>query len=123
MFHYKLVRDGIPDIIRENGEVPVYKIIEGRDLKMAVRMKLLEEANELIRAMEKFSDSNYTLEEVQNGILDECADMLEVLIKISEEYAIPCSNIICRLKQKREEKGKFDDNIFLETTYKRPGKK
>ena len=44
----KLVRDKIPDIIRETGESPNIRIAEPDELDILLRQKILEEAKEFL---------------------------------------------------------------------------
>lgn len=44
----KLVRDKIPDIIRENGESPKIRIAKSDELDVLLRKKIVEEAKEFL---------------------------------------------------------------------------
>ena len=44
----KLVRDKIPEIIRENGEVPKVRIAGADELDILLRKKIVEEAREFL---------------------------------------------------------------------------
>ena len=44
----KLVRDKIPDIIRENGETPKVRIADPDELDKLLRLKIVEEAKEFL---------------------------------------------------------------------------
>ena len=59
----KLVRDNIPDLIRENGETPVIRTLDDGEYAACLAEKLREEVEEFL------ADSN----------LDELSDILEVL--------------------------------------------
>lgn len=63
----KLVRDKIPDIIKENGEFPIFDILSDDDYKIELERKLLEECNEVLNS----SGSDR---------IEELADLLEVMI-------------------------------------------
>lgn len=62
----KLVRDKIPDIIEEKGEIPIVKILEKEEYKKELERKLYEEYKEVLDAK---SDDR----------IEELADMLEVI--------------------------------------------
>jgi predicted house-cleaning noncanonical NTP pyrophosphatase (MazG superfamily) len=46
----KLVRDKIPEIIREAGETPKVRIAKPKELDKLLRKKILEEAREFLRS-------------------------------------------------------------------------
>jgi len=48
MSYKKLVRDNIPDIIKNNGEIPITRILSNGEYKFELEKKLLEECNEVI---------------------------------------------------------------------------
>jgi predicted house-cleaning noncanonical NTP pyrophosphatase (MazG superfamily) len=96
----KLVRDLIPEIIKEAGGTPVTAQVEGADLREALRLKVLEEVNELVDA-----DSEHLLEEI--------ADVYEVLRSITTSLSREWSEIEELARQKRIERGAFDRGIWL----------
>lgn len=59
----KLVRDNIPDIIRESGETPVIRTLEDEEFRECLGCKLREEVEEFL----------------EESSLDELSDILEVL--------------------------------------------
>lgn len=46
----KLVRDNIPNIIKENGEVPITRILTDEEYKKELEKKLDEELQEVLEA-------------------------------------------------------------------------
>jgi predicted house-cleaning noncanonical NTP pyrophosphatase (MazG superfamily) len=46
----KLVRDKIPEIIKENGDTPKVRIAEGDELDKLLREKIVEEAEEFLQS-------------------------------------------------------------------------
>lgn len=62
----KLVRDKIPNIIKEKGETPVVRILDKIEYKNELEKKLYEEYNEVIEA-------------TGDDRVEELADMLEVI--------------------------------------------
>ena len=100
----KLVRDNIPNIIDNNGEVAVTRVLDDEEYKKELYKKLLEEANEVI---------NSTEEET----LEELADVLEILSSIASLNNKFIEDIIEIARMKREKRGGFQKRLFLERTY------
>lgn len=101
----KLVRGNIPNIIKANNEVPVIRILSDEEYKNELLRKLLEEANEV--------NNSKTKEE----LLEELADVFEVLKALSELESESIDTVIDISKQKRLKRGGFTKRIFLEKTY------
>ncbi len=59
----KLVRDKIPEIIRENGEFPIVRIAGHDELDVLLREKIVEEAKEFL-----FSGDTEELVDIQEAI-------------------------------------------------------
>ena len=81
----KLVRDKIPEIIKNNGEEPIIEILNDIDYKKELEKKLYEEYLEVIES---------------SGLnrLEELADMLEViksLAALENKELNAWNNIIC----------------------------
>ena len=102
----KLVRDNIPNIIDNNGEVAVTRVLDEEKYKKELYKKLLEEANEVI---------NSTEEET----LEELADVLEILSSIASLNNKSIEDIIEIARMKREKRGGFQKRLFLERTYEK----
>lgn len=101
----KFVRDNIPNIIEGNNEVPVTRILDDKEYKKELLKKLLEEANEVNSAKTK------------NELLEELADVLEVLKALSELEGKSIEEIMEIANQKRLKRGGFKKRIFLEKTH------
>ena len=101
MIYEKLVRDNIPEIIERNGFTPETKVLSKREIQNALIEKLKEELTELT--------------ESKGGIdrVCECADMIEVLIRISELNGFTETELERIRIDKGITNGKFDKNIFL----------
>ena len=54
----KLVRDKIPNIIKEKGETPVVRILDEIEYKNELEKKLYEEYKEVIRALANLENKN-----------------------------------------------------------------
>lgn len=93
----KLVRDGIPDIIRASGRMPVTRSLAGREFIDRLFEKLVEEHAELLA-----SES-----------VEEIADMIEVLFALGQQLGHDEQTIMHRRSAKRQERGGFDHGLYL----------
>lgn len=98
--YQKLVRDNIPDIIRNNGEEPIVEVLDDERYKTELERKLLEEANEVINA---------------GGVdrVEELADLLEVMdaLVIHEGYTL--DDVLEARSSKLEKRGGFSKRLYL----------
>jgi predicted house-cleaning noncanonical NTP pyrophosphatase (MazG superfamily) len=94
----KLVRDGIPGIIRQSGREPGARKISGEELKAALKDKLVEEACEL-----RDSDDVY----------GELVDVLEVVDAIVEEFGLDRAKLEVAKKEKLGRAGGFREGYYL----------
>lgn len=107
----KLVRDKIPEII--GVDKCTYKEIKDLDKKLdLLRAKLLEESNEFIEANTNYNNS--PSKEYYNNMIEELADIEEVLHSFGKLYDIYPEDVEKRRKDKAEEKGSFNNYIFLD---------
>ena len=97
MIYNKLVRDMIPQIIKEQGEIPVTRILSGEEYTAALEQKLDEEAAEFHR------EKN----------LEELADILEVVYALAENLGCTKEQLFHMYEQKHEKRGGFQSGIFL----------
>ena len=95
--YQKLVRDKIPQIIRNGGDIPVTRTLDDEEYLTCLENKLDEEVAEFHR------DNN----------IEELADILEVIYALAEAdgYSPEELNRFCA--EKRAERGGFHDRIFL----------
>ncbi|MDD4188379.1 MAG: nucleoside triphosphate pyrophosphohydrolase [Bacilli bacterium] len=98
----KLVRNHIPDIIKNNGEIPITKILNDQEYYGELQLKLLEEAKETISAKN------------DQELLEELADIIEVIIALGKTKNITLQEILKEADIKREKRGSFSDKIYLE---------
>ena len=96
-----MVRDNIPDLIRNTGGVPVVKILGVRAYKDALRTKLVEEACECLDAKNK------------KILISELADVHEVFSAICVVENISQKEVLAHAKRKRRERGGFEKKIYL----------
>jgi predicted house-cleaning noncanonical NTP pyrophosphatase (MazG superfamily) len=97
----KLVRDGIPRIIEAGGGQPVTRVLDQAGYLAALRAKLMEEAEEAQAASDK-------------QLRSELADVLEVLQALAAAHGMSWGDVVAEAARKRDERGGFDQRIFLE---------
>ena len=97
----KLVRDRIPDIIREAGGDPTTTLLGDEDYTEALRLKLLEEVEELLAA-----PAEKRIEEV--------ADVVEVLEAMVQDYGLDWDEVEAEGLRKRHERGGFEGRVWLD---------
>ena len=96
--HYdKLVRDKIPDIIRQAGKQPVADFMSHEAMRDALNRKLLEEVNEYL----------------ESSSVEEMADVLEVLHGIAFYKGISWDTVEAARVHKRDERGGFEKGVRL----------
>jgi len=99
MKHNKLVRDRIPEIIKQK-EVPITHIADDKEYWQKLKEKLQEEVDEFIE------DNNE----------EELADILEVVYAICDFKKIDKEKLEILREKKAEERGRFKDKIILDET-------
>lgn len=97
----KLVRDNIPNIIKEKGETPIIKILDDIQYKSELEKKLYEEYKEVIEAS-------------GDDRVEELADMLEIIRALAKLENKSLEDIISIANKKNEKRGAFEDKIYLE---------
>ena len=90
----KAIRDKIPEIIKSSGKNCNVKNLDDSEFLIQLEKKLLEELNEY--------------QESKN--VEELADVLEVIYRISELKGVNLDNI---RQEKVEKRGGFEKNLFL----------
>ena len=98
----KLVRDNIPNIIKNNGEVPIIRVLNDIEYKQELEKKLYEEYNEVLSAKEA------------NDRIEELADMIEIISSLAELENSSLNEVIEVANNKNIKRGGFKDKIFLE---------
>ena len=93
----KAIRDKIPEIIAESGKKCNTKQLDDESFLAELEKKLSEEVNE------------YT----ESKDVEELADLLEVIYRISELRGVNSDKLDKIRKDKTEKRGKFDSNLFL----------
>ena len=98
----KLVRDNIPDIIRDDNETPVTRILTDGEYEIELYRKLVEECKEVFEA------------ENDNETCKELADVLEVIRAIANVKGKTLEDIIKLADDKRNKRGGFSKRVYLE---------
>ena len=93
----KVVRDKIPEIIAESGKKSNIKQLDDTSFLAELEKKLIEEVNE-------YSESKD---------VEELADLLEVIYRISELRGVNSDELENIRRDKAEKRGKFASNLFL----------
>lgn len=95
----KLIRDNIPQIIKEQGKRSVTRILSGQEFIDGLRSKLTEEVNEYLLG----------------GEIEELADILEVVYALSDTGGLSKNGLEEIRLKKRAKNGGFDKRIYLES--------
>lgn len=100
MRYHKLVRDGIPDIIRKNGDKPIFHIASDREYVAKLKDKLEEEVAEFRKSLD----------------VEELADVLEVVYALGARLGYTMRDIERIRMRKAKDRGGFAEGIILEET-------
>ena len=93
----KVIRDKIPEIIADSGKKCNTKQLDDKSFLTELEKKLTEEVNE-------YSESKD---------IEELADLLEVIYRISELRGVNSDELDKIRRDKGQKRGKFDSNLFL----------
>ena len=94
---YKLVRDKIPTIIVENGQMPEFYVAEDLEYERRLLDKMIEE-------LEEFRE---------NPCIEEAADMSEVFAAICDHWGFSVIDIAEKQSQKAKARGKLRRRFIL----------
>lgn len=97
MTYNKLVRDKIPDLIKEQGQNPVIRILDDEEYTLCLLKKLDEETAEFHRERSA----------------EELADILEVVFALADDIGISKEDLMQIYQKKHEQRGGFTDRVFL----------
>lgn len=92
----KLVRDKIPQIIRADGQEPIFRAAHNEEFDRLLRNKLAEE-------VEEFMSSDNDPEEL--------ADILEVLLALAERAGATPQQLESLRAEKAAKRGRFEQRI------------
>ena len=93
----KAIRDKIPEIIADSGKKYSLKQLDDTSFLVELEKKLNEEL----------------IEYTESKDVEELADLLEVIYRISELRGVNSDELDEIRKDKAKKRGKFDDNLFL----------
>ncbi len=102
--HNKLVRDKVPQIIRENQQIPTVRKLDDEDFVNELLRKLEEEIQEVIGARND-----------RKELMKEISDVYEVMDTIIDLYKLDKNLILELQKRKKRERGGFKERIYLES--------
>lgn len=95
MSQTKLVRDKIPQIIRDSGAEPVIRVADAEEYRGLLRDKLVEEVQEFLASEDP----------------TELADVLEVLLALADDLGVDRNHLEKLRTAKVCERGGFADRI------------
>jgi predicted house-cleaning noncanonical NTP pyrophosphatase (MazG superfamily) len=95
MFPGKLVRDRIPEIIRQSGSTPIVRTARGDEYAAYVNAKLTEELDEYLGADD----------------VTELADLVEVCFAAAALHGVSRDDLLEMARRKRESRGGFDRRV------------
>ena len=98
MRYNKLIRDKIPEIANEKGQIVDTHTASKEEYEEKLKAKLQEEVEEFMSEPNK----------------GELADILEVIHALSEFYGIDDEELEQFRRQKREERGGFKERLILD---------
>jgi len=97
----KLVRDRIPEIIKNNGKTSTTRILDKKEYIEEVSKKIGEELTEYLEAENK------------EHKVEELADLLELVNALAQYEGVTLEDVEKVRKQKAEKRGGFQERIFL----------
>ncbi len=97
----KLVRDAIPDIIRQTGKNCRTRALSAEEFRAHLQAKLREEAAE------------YQSADSDPAALEELADMLEVILALASVHGADTDQLRTLQEAKRQQRGGFTQAVFL----------
>ena len=104
----KLVRDKVPEELKQSGtKVSSYKLSREEYLS-CLKDKLIEESEELLEAVN--SSENVSLE----GVLEELADLIEVVLAIGSYYGLSAIDVDKRRSIKKDKSGIFREGVYVQ---------
>ena len=94
----KLVRDRIPELIREDGKEVVCRVVRDEEYEAYLIDKMTEEVEEFRKT----------------PTLEEAADIYEVFLTFLKNWGIELSDVRKFAQYKSRQRGKFDGGIVLQ---------
>lgn len=100
--YYKLVRDNIPQIIKESGKEPIFRVLNDIEYRDYLFKKDIEELCEVKEAV--------SVKEIK----EELADKIEIIRAMAKFNGLTLQEIIEEADNKRNRNGGFDKKLLLE---------
>lgn len=94
----KLVRDKIPQIVKQDNKVPITHVITEQEVKPLLLHKIIEELEEFKATPNE----------------EELADILEVIDGIANAFNLDMEKVLTVKADKFEKRGGFNERIILE---------
>jgi predicted house-cleaning noncanonical NTP pyrophosphatase (MazG superfamily) len=94
----KLVRDLVPQLIEDDGDEAVVRVLDQDEYYEALREKLQEEVTEYLESEDP----------------DELADIVEVVRTLVNFHSMSVTDLELTRQKKLAEHGGFDERLFLE---------
>ncbi len=98
----KLVRDKIPEIIKQDGKEPIVRLLNNEEYLLELKRKLLEESAEFVKATDLTS------------MKEELADVLEVIQATIVAIGFDLQEIQRIQLSKQKDRGGFKEQIYWE---------
>lgn len=95
----KLIRDGLPQIMRDQGLTVFERTLDDADYVSELKRKLLEEAAEAASA-------------AADSLIEELADVLEVVIALAQAHGAGAETVEAKRLSKRAERGGFEGRVY-----------
>lgn len=95
----KLIRDKLPEIMRAQGLQVFERTLGDAEYRAELKRKLVEEAAEAASA-------------AADSLIEELADVLEVVIALSEASGCSLADVEARRIAKRAERGGFEGRVY-----------
>jgi len=99
----KLGRDKGLEGFKSQNIKPTYKFLSGNELREALKHKLIEESHEVTKTRDR------------QEIIDELADVWEVISGLCKAYEIPIKEVEQIKEKKYSERGGFEKGLYIET--------
>ena len=102
----KLIRDKIPEIIKNAGLTPSVKVLNKKEYLKEIKKKFIEEVKELVEAKTK------------KEVINEIIDIQELIDTLVYEIDLTKSELKKQQKIKNKKRGGFKKRLFLIKTEK-----
>lgn len=117
--YHKLVRDKMPEIIKQDGWTPIIRILPEDEYKKELEKKLYEEYQEVLSATgEKRIEELSDMLEVMISLAGLEGKTLETMMSLARLEDKTLEDVVETSKVKKLKRGGFDKKIFLEKEIK-----